>query len=202
MKTFYRALATAAVVGISAGAAGAATFNLADQTRGSTSSFSVSDDGITMTVTGQGPRGNTVRTDYDYGLSVGDHLIDGYEGTEWALFSFSENVSLGGFYAGYTDRNDNYRLLGWNLVTSAWDYIQTGTLLGGNDTNSSRRFIETTGSAATFVSNLFAIGTVDRHDEFKIRSVTAEAVSEVPLPASGLLLLGALGALGLRRRKA
>lgn len=40
------------------------------------------------------------------------------------------------------------------------------------------------------------------NDDFKIRKITVDRVPEVPLPAAGLMLLTAFGALGLRRRKA
>lgn len=178
-------------------AASAATFNLADQYRASSSSITVTDDGLSMTVYGyNGGSQSTVRTHRGYGLSVGNHMIDGREGV---MLGFSETVALDSFYAGYVDRYDEYRVYGWN--GSDWDHLQYGHMGYGNGGNNSRATVDMAGAAANYGSRWFWIGTDDRWDEFKLRSISADRVSAVPLPAGGVLLLSALGLVALRRKK-
>lgn len=81
MTRLFRAFAVACPLALAGAAADAATFNFTDHYRNPTNSFSMTSDGITMTVYGgyYGGGYGTVRTHQGYGLSVGYHMIDGHE---------------------------------------------------------------------------------------------------------------------------
>ena len=156
------------------------------------------DDGLTMTVSGGDYDGaaRSVSAHKDFGLSVGDVYIDT---NEFALFEFSRKVNLTSFMAGFVDSSDGYRV--YALVGGLYEMIASGdfgvsNLLGRNTDRATVTLGDTVASTA------FAIGVANWWDEFKVRSVSVEPVSEVPLPAGGVLLLSALGLVAVKRRKA
>ncbi len=196
MTSFVKTIAAAFVVAVVGTAAHAASFDFTDQYRPSQHSFTVyGDDGLSVTVSGgaysDGKR--TVRTHEGYGLSVGYHMIDT---NEYTKFEFNKYVSLHSFYAGYVDKYDDYRVYAY--IAGDYHMIQTGDFgvsnySGGNYDRASVYMDD------YYVAKHFVIGVDDHYDDFKIRHMTVK-MSEVPLPAGGLLLLSGLGLLAYRRK--
>ncbi len=110
--------------------------------------------------------------------------------SEYITFSFAWAVKLLSFDLMGIDANDNY-----DISINGGGFINSLTALTSNlvDINNVNFFtIRASGTA-------FQDGFLG-NDEFSLKSVN---VASVPLPAAGLLLLGALGGLSaLRRRKA
>ena len=199
MRKLTHLFTAAAFYAVAATATCAATFDLTDAARYSMNSFTMTgDEGLTMTVSGGDYDGaaRSVSAHKDFGLSVGDVYIDT---NEFALFEFSRKVNLTSFMAGFVDSSDGYRV--YALVGGLYEMIASGdfgvsNLLGKNTDRATVTLGDTVASTA------FAIGVANWWDEFKVRSVSVEPVSEVPLPAGGVLLLSALGLVAVKRRKA
>lgn len=201
MTKLLKILAGVGIVSMMSASANAATFDFDDKTRWSKPSFTLtSSDGLSVTVSGgeYSNGGKKVRTDNGFGLSVGRHMIDT---NEYAMFKFSHDVTLDSFSAGYVDKYDDYRI--YALIGGSFSKIQYGDFGATNryGYNSNQATVATNASAGAIVSRFFAIGVDDKWDEFKIRDITANRVSEVPLPAGGALLLSGFGLLALRRKK-
>lgn len=196
-----KTLAVSALLAVSAHGAGAATFDLTDALRHSPTSFTMTGaDGLTMTVSGKTEDGTAQRVSahVGFGLSVGDTFV----GTkEYAVFAFNRKVSLKSFTAGFVDMFDTFRA--YALKGDTFEMIASGgfgvsNAVGRNQTRATVTF----GAPVTDIrSYSFAIGVGDGWDRFKIRDVTVDPVSEVPVPAAGILLLSALGLTAFARRK-
>lgn len=188
-------LAAVGLLSLAGTAASAATFQLADANDYG-SVYRVS-DGITMNVYGTNHyRYVSQHTNAGYGLSVRNHMINGHEGV---VLGFSERVYMSSVYAGYVDSGDSYRLYGYGA--GGWTALDSGSYGSGSGWNSSRATVEFAGQAPNRAYRWFWLrnGT-DGHTDIKLRSVSV--VSEVPLPAGGVLLLSALGLMAWRRKKA
>ncbi|WP_415236527.1 VPLPA-CTERM sorting domain-containing protein [Sneathiella sp.] len=197
-------------------AAQAATFDFSGN-GGLASSYSFTNDGVTVTTTpGVFSDAGTVYSQgrigqYSTGLGIssyrGDsHQVDGNYRNDFVNFSFDQNVTIKSVSFSYVDRDDEFTFLfdlGPNGVLDAINYsvdipsngtyifqgIWTGSLfgIGAFDDDTSRRWQR---------SNM---------DDFKISGMVVDPViSTVPLPAA-LPLYGAgiaiLGFFGWRRKK-
>ena len=200
----YRSVAvfgTAAALSIAAsGVAQATTFYLGGY-GGLASSYSYEQDGIGLSVTAGSFVGDTITEDayvgqYGNGLGVtnyyGDeHFVDGSYENDILLFEFDREVQLEAIAFTYNDGNDDFNFF-WEVGSSLTELGEYA--IPGYDWFS---VIYAYGISGT----TFGIGADHYSDEFKVYGIRVSDISQVPLPLSGLLLLGALGAVGLRRRQ-
>ncbi|MAY85663.1 MAG: hypothetical protein CML02_02895 [Pseudooceanicola sp.] len=204
------ALAGALAIGLASMASAASvTFNFADKDRSKTPSIEMIDaSGLKLTTTAarysylsgnyiDRNLGGKVKTDKDAGLSVltgsnDSHWIDG-GGTynDVAVLTFSKTVEVKSLLLYGWDSGDK---LGFST-----DFTKAGpggwVSYGGS--------LPSVGESSVF----YLWSHYDSKVEFKLKAITVEYEEStnqtpVPLPASGVLLLGALGgAAALRRRR-
>ena len=114
------------------------------------------------------------------------HGIDGW-GDEYLTFNLESGVQASITEIVFSDygRNDYFDIISTNGTESDQNFVYNNTW---------------TGDVA--IGDEFSIQFTNNYSAAKIRSITVEYVSEVPLPAAGFLLLGGLGGLAaLKRRK-
>lgn len=188
------ALAAVAAVTLSVGAAQAATTFEFDTADTNVTSLALSLDGITATVTPgcsdfiasvvsceitREADGLGVYTDRKKKLfDDTDGDVDGQGGVEWLTFIFDAPVKLGQIIFGDADGNDD------------WDIWVDGTKIANDVDNNPFEFnwVEAT---------TLKVGADGLNDSWRVSSLT---VAPIPLPAGGVLLLTALGGLGLAAR--
>ena len=130
-----------------------------------------------------------------YGLGAGtegpapDHAVDGDGGPEFLQFAFEQIVKVVNIEFGYGQ--GLFDLSGNSIGATSFDIgVQTNV---------------DTSNTANNMGNIIKIGAFWEDSYFKVDSITVtyeeEEVSPVPLPASSLMLLGALGGLAAVRRK-
>lgn len=195
IRTFLAAASLA--LGLSGGAASAATVIDLTGSGGVASSYSFAEDGIGVTATGErrdncffifcGFQAEDLSQATD-GLGVTGGLLDSAEldgqVDERITFTFNQAVRLISVSFNAIDGNDPYNVLvdfGSGLVSVATNAMTNPFVFAANTVGSSLR-IAVDGNASAF-------------------RVTAIEVAAVPLPAGGLLLVGALGGLAVLRRR-
>ncbi|MDR6267677.1 VPLPA-CTERM sorting domain-containing protein [Roseobacter sp. N2S] len=149
-----------------------------------------------------------VRTDVSSGLGVkagkGDNnlKIDSKGREETVVFKFDTNVTIESITFSSFRKRDDFSLSGGALAALTDNVVQTYTF---TEDYSSNRFDVSALDAWNKKRGKF------KASSFKITSITVSTpdpvvkpvppLTVVPLPAAGFLLLGALGALGLTRRR-
>ena len=128
-------------------------------------------------------------SDDNAGLSFGSNLL------EYVTLTFSESVGLTGLIL----RGDNHSVLGSGNKIGISQGTFDGTLMNFQ--------VGTTNLFNLGASNIWTFAKISGGSNFYLDTVSVEArqqMQPIPIPASGLLLFGALGAMGVaarRRRK-
>lgn len=177
--------------------------NTVDNTAGAVNTISVDGDvtgySVTVSSTNNGPdRIRRRLTQVGSGLGVTNandtnEVVDGNSGNEGLLFVFNRRVRIEEILFANVNANDNVRVF-FDAAGGAVNYVR--------DSNPDE-FIGTDDDAVQFASVLIdgaAVQAIQNNDNFVVTSVI---VSEVPLPAAGVLFGSVLGLAGLyKRRKA
>jgi hypothetical protein len=219
------ATACALLLMANAGQAATVTFDLTGNDSGGynslPSSFSLTQDGLTATFDAKSFTtlyrvGNTITNGsvvldghigrFSPGAGVynspGDnsHTVDGSGYKDFIQVTLSAAVQITGVSFGYYDNYDHFR---WMMDTSGDGQLGVGDFVSDRYKISQNNPFSAFGGA---MGSVFGFLAAENDDSWKLRTVTFEYTppSQVPLPAAGILLVGALGGLGLigRRRKA
>lgn len=137
-----------------------------------------------------------------------DHKVEGSGADEMVVFSFNKEVKLEKVWISYYDRYDDIEVASYSTSLSLLDLKSDvdldGTVYGSSNTSNDIGWTNLS-SVEKLVSSILGLGADHSDDQFKISKIKVSyegAPPAVPLPASGLLLIGALGGMGaLRRRK-
>lgn len=142
------------------------------------------------------------------------HFVEGDGPDEMLLFSFNRVVTLERVWVGYYDRADDLELAsygtGLNLDeyksdVALYDWVTQDGVYDGDGHDWGRTILRTIDKVT---GSIIGIGADHPDDQFKVYAMRVSydpSIPAVPLPAAGLLLLGAFGGLGImarRRRKA
>ena len=116
---------------------------------------------------------------------------------EMVVFMFSEMVRLVSVSFTGFDSNDEFV---FRMLDPLGSYLTDLDANGADDANRTPTYM----FGDVWNGTMFGIGARQNDDEFRISGLSFEYVAPIPLPATGLMLLGALGGLGIaaRRRKA
>ena len=116
---------------------------------------------------------------------------------EMVVFMFSEMVRLVSVsFTGFDDNDDFV----FRMLDPLGSYLPDLDANGDDNGNATPSYM----FADDWTGSMFGIGARQNDDGFRISGLSFEHVAPIPLPATGLMLLGALGGLGIaaRRRKA
>merc|ERR1711916_50281 len=140
-------------------------------------------------------------------------LIDGFGSPEMVVLDFGQNVKIKKIVVGHADKSDKLALATYN--GSTLDTYRDGLMVMKDETrdgnyNGTRKDIGSTylGPKRKLEGSVIGIGAGDSNDNFVIKrirlvydeptesgSAASAPVAPVPLPAGGILLVGALGGL-------
>jgi len=116
---------------------------------------------------------------------------------EMVVFMFSEMVRLVSVsFTGFDDNDDFV----FRMLDPLGSYLPDLDANGDDNGNATPSYM----FADDWTGSMFGIGARQNDDGFRISGLSFEHVAPIPLPAGGVLLLTALGGLGIaaRRRKA
>ncbi|MBL4907324.1 MAG: VPLPA-CTERM sorting domain-containing protein [Sneathiella sp.] len=209
MKTLLSAL-TILVLSSSFAQAVSTTFDFTNGTRNWTyGALNYEEDGLLLSVSAGRYKHSAVLDQGEIkqyngnGLTIwshkdNNHEIDGHKSKDVAVFEFSEHVILESVTFGYNGSDDRFAYFFDEGDNGSLDLINSA--LNANPTNDIYTFLGSLLKSGDF----FGIGALGENDDFKIRSLTVNRVSAVPLPAA-LPLYGAgiaiLGFVGWRRKQ-
>lgn len=133
--------------------------------------------------------------------------MDGRDNEEIALFDFGRTVTIERVWFSYFDYADDFELASYSGSTLGSYFSDLG-ISAASCAGSCNGYSNDIGrsnltSAQRLMGSILGIGSDHHSDQFKIKKikVSYDDVAPVPLPASGLLLLGAMGGFGLMRRR-
>ncbi len=128
------------------------------------------------------------------------HTVDGMNNNDFILLSFSESISMSKIEFGFFNSTDEFRYV--------FDANGDGRIGADDYLSASNRVVPSFGDIIDVSSRLWGVAAFGDNDSWKLNGVTVATadvvppVAPVPLPAAGwLLLAGAGGLFGLRRRK-
>jgi hypothetical protein len=220
LKTTIAALGVATALAVTAGAAGASTvyFNLGGPTDTNEWSFSYSQHGVDLTVSGlvcddgKGPNSSSCKGEkidrYTSGIAMeqkndSSHQVDGAYSNEFLKLAFNPAITLTKLQFTYASKNDDFHFYTWN--GSSWSESgpyeacpNQNWTCGENGTAHWYTF------GTPYTGSMFLVGARGADDDWKLKGVKVEyQPSVVPLPAAGWMLLAGLGGIAaLKRRKA
>lgn len=214
--TYLKKLALGAALVGAAGVAEAATvtFDFTTANRGASSSLNYTAGGLTLTVSATGGDGK-VQTWAGSGLGVPDrdyHFVDSTYSPETVVFDFSKLVKLVKVTFAYVDPWDDFKLTQEGVSLGVFDVlasVNTTTGLAdtfgiGADGKVTGNYVSADDYDKACVNGTWATSYTDTcYSAFKIKSITVDVPdpAPVPLPAAGVMLLAALGGLGLAKRR-
>jgi len=200
INQFKTALGAALICAASSLPVSATTFYLGGS-GGSASSYAFSSDGIDLSVSAGTFSGNRIHDgaqihQTDDGLGVlsqrrDSGQVDGRGRNDLLLFEFDRDIELEAIAFTFNDRNDDF--------TFFWD-IGSGLRNAGQYDIPGSSWFSIIYAGGGLIGDVFGIGATGNNDNFRVVGIEVSDVSQVPLPATGLLLLGALGAIGARRK--
>lgn len=120
--------------------------------------------------------------------------VDGRFGNDVLLFSFADQIELTDIYFDNVDRNDQFVFFAVDTMADLGGSI-AATFFDITDLYSDEGIFSFTPAVA---GSIFGIGALQSNDNFRVEGF---AGSVVPLPASALLMLSALGGLVLVGRR-
>ena len=119
------------------------------------------------------------------------HTVDGSYWDDFLILSFSQDVQLTSADFSYFGDHDDFRLF--------YDLNGDG-VLGDEDFITYKKDSDPFFDFPVVSTSLIGFVATGSNDSWKLKSVHGH-VSPVPLPASGLMLIAGLGALGAARRR-
>ncbi|MCR8825255.1 VPLPA-CTERM sorting domain-containing protein [Pseudosulfitobacter koreensis] len=207
MNKFILATAFAIAGGAASAATISANFDLragGNSTNQGSLDYSVGD--VSLSVTGivcddgSGPNASNCRSGMIDRSSVSgiyfnqpndsDHEVDGQYSNEFLKLSFSPDVTLDRVKFSYWDSNDEARL--YTLNGSIWN--DEGAIVTGSSHYYEYDFV------GTYTGSMFLLGAVGENDEWKLKGVTVDYTTPVPLPAAAWLLIASIGGLAAAGR--